>query len=299
MKKIIIALLLLFVATGCARFSPPIAPAIDSTSPAAVRIYVIRNRGTFLGEKGTDPWVVGIDDNALCRLKAGEYAVLNTTAGEVHFVVAKHLLGWWHERKEPFVAEPTTDYYYLTGVQDNSMFLEQIDATEAAAYITDAAPVCRPPEPVHPVVAAPAQPPPPPEEKHVVKAPSKPKPVVQKPKPKPTGALVQEIYFDLNKSTIKPGMYDDLDAVVQYLKQYPAAVIMLGGHASEEGTAKYNLSLSKRRADAVRAYLVKAGIKADRIREKAFGKADPKYDSSTAAGRRHNRRVDFKLVDGS
>ncbi len=71
---------------------------------------------------------------------------------------------------------------------------------------------------------------------------------------------MQEIYFELNKSKIKPDMYDDLDAAVQYLKQHAAAVVLLGGHASEEGTSTYNLSLSKRRNDAVRAYLVKAGI---------------------------------------
>lgn len=302
MKKILFSLVLLFVATGCARFAVPLAPAIDPASSTAVKVHVIRNRALFAGDKdGKESWVVGIDDRALCRLKAGEYAVLDTTEGDAHWVTAKHLLGWWRESKESFIAEPATDYYFLTGVRDNGMFLEKIDATEAAAYIRDSAPVCRPPEPVHPVVAAPAPPPkvvppPMPEEKPVIKAPLKP---VVKKKPKPTGALVQEIYFELNKSKIEQDMYDDLDAAVQYLNQHSAAVVLLGGHASEEGTDAYNLALSRRRADAVRAYLVKAGIANDRIREEAFGEANPKYDNSSAEGRRHNRRVDFKLVDGS
>lgn len=304
MKKIILTLplFLLFVVTGCSPFAVPVAPAIDPASPAAVKVHVIRNRASFLGEKSTDkPWVVGIDDRALCRLNPGEYAVLDTTEGAAHSVMVKHLLAWWHENKEQFVAEPDTEYYFLTGVRDNSVFLEKIDATEAGAYIRDSSQVCRPPQPVQPVVAAPEPvpaapiPPPMPEVKPVVP----PKPKAEAPKPAPTGALVQEIYFDLDKAAIKPEMDDDLDAAVQYLKQHADAVVLLGGHASEEGTSKYNLSLSKRRNDAVRAYLVKAGINNDRIREEAYGEANPKYDNSTEEGRHHNRRVDFKILNGS
>ncbi|MEJ2688496.1 MAG: OmpA family protein [Deltaproteobacteria bacterium] len=308
MKKIIFSLLLLLLASGCDRFAKPIAPAIDPASPSAVKVYVIRDRGVFAGNQPADnSWVVGIDDRALCRLKPGEYAVLDTTAGDAHWVKVKHLLAWWHESKESFVAEPNTDYYFLIGVQDNHLNLEKIDATAAAVYIRDSTRVGRPPQPVQHVVAAPeptpevAPPPPMPEEEPVAQAPSEaePEPKPEPKKPEPTGALVQEIYFEFNKAEIKPDMYDDLDAAVQYLQQHPAASVALGGHASEEGTEKYNLDLSERRANAVRAYLEKAGIKADRIIEEAFGEANPKYDNTTEEGRRLNRRVNFKLVDGS
>lgn len=301
MKKTIFSLLLLFLISGCNRFAAPIAPAIDPASPAAVKVHIFRDRSAFVGNQGSDEsWVVGIDDRALCRLKPGEYAVLDTTEGDAHAVTVKHLLAWWHESREPFVAEPDTDYYFVTGVRDNSVYVEKIDGVEAVAYIRDSAQVCRPPEPVHPVVAAPAPPPevvPPPMPKEKPAPPPPPKPVVKK--PMPTGAMVQEIYFEFNKSKIEPDMYDDLDAAVQYLKQHPKASVLLGGHASEEGTDKYNLDLSERRANAVRSYLVKAGIANDRISEEAFGEANPKYDNSTKEGRHHNRRVDFKISNGS
>lgn len=309
MKKIILSLsFLLLLTTGCSLSAVSYAPAIDPNAPAAVKVHVIRNRTTFFAEQDSgSPWVVGIDERSLCQLNPGQYAVLDTTEGDAHWVTVMRHLGWWHKEKEPFVAEPDTDYYFLTGVQENSIFIKKIDATTAAAYLGDSTQVCGQTQPVKTVAAVPEPPieaaPPPVEKKEdlpkkvVVAPPPPPKPVMEK--PEPTGVKVKEIYFDLDKADIKKEMYDDLDAVVQYLNSHPSIVVVLGGYACELGTDQHNLALSKRRNDAVRSYLVKAGIKSDRIREEAFGEADPEYDNATEEGRRHNRRVEFKFVPGS
>jgi outer membrane protein OmpA-like peptidoglycan-associated protein len=305
-EKICFSLLLLFLflTAGCALQTVQLAPSIDPNSPTVAKVHVFRNQTVPQDLDSDYPWVVGIDDRSLCgQLGPGQYTVLYTTVGSGHKVTAKRLMGWWHEMKEPFIAEPDTDYYFLTGVRDDSMFIEKIDAVTALAYMKDSSLVCSQPKSIKVAEAVPVPSPvaaPPP-----VQAPEE-EPVVQPPPPapapektEPTGVKVEEIYFDFDKAEIKPEMRDDLDAVVNYLKLHPSSKIVLGGHASEEGTQKYNLALSKRRNDAVRAYLIQAGIKGDRIIEKAFGETRPEYSNTTEEGRAHNRRVEFHYVDGS
>jgi len=306
-KKICFCLPLLFLllTVGCSLQTVQLAPSIDPSSSTVVKVHVFRNRTVPQDLDSDYPWVVGIDDRSLCgQLGPGQFTVLYTTVGNGHWVTAKRLMGWWHETKEPFIAEPGAEYYFLTGVRDDSMFIEKIDEVSALAYMKDSSLVCSQPKPIKvaetvPVPSPTAPPPPvePPEEEPVVQPPP-PAPAPEK--VEPTGVKVEEIYFDFDKAEIKPEMHDDLDAVVNYLNLHPSSKIVLGGHASEEGTQKYNLALSKRRNDAVRAYLIQAGIKGDRIIEEAYGETRPEYSNATEEGRAHNRRVEFHYVeDGS
>lgn len=86
------------------------------------------------------------------------------------------------------------------------------------------------------------------------------------------------------------------DEVLPAQKMIGDSRFEIHGHTDNTGSAKINQSLSKRRADAVKVWLVKNGIPADRIETKGFGSTQPIDDNKTKAGRAKNRRVDFKLI---
>jgi outer membrane protein OmpA-like peptidoglycan-associated protein len=72
--------------------------------------------------------------------------------------------------------------------------------------------------------------------------------------------------------------------------------IELSGHTDSKGSDKYNLKLSKERAEAVFNYLVSKGIDEKRLTHKGYGAKQPIADNATDAGRAKNRRVEFKIV---
>jgi OOP family OmpA-OmpF porin len=72
--------------------------------------------------------------------------------------------------------------------------------------------------------------------------------------------------------------------------------VSIEGHASGEGEAQHNLALSKARAEAVRAFLVKKGISADRLASAGFGETKPIASNDTEEGREKNRRVEFRIT---
>lgn len=127
-----------------------------------------------------------------------------------------------------------------------------------------------------------------------------PKPVVAE---KPAPAPVQKpdlnidqikIQFDFNSSVLKTDSYPVLDQLASQIKSSNNATYFLNGYASIEGTAEHNLILSRDRANAVKTYLVNAGITADNLKTKGFGTRHPIADNSTEAGRVLNRRVEIK-----
>jgi OmpA-OmpF porin, OOP family len=76
-----------------------------------------------------------------------------------------------------------------------------------------------------------------------------------------------------------------------------AVKLNVGGYSDNVGPASTNLSLSKKRAEAVRAFLVKHGVSADSLMAQGFGDAHPIADNSTASGRFANRRIDFAVQE--
>jgi OOP family OmpA-OmpF porin len=71
----------------------------------------------------------------------------------------------------------------------------------------------------------------------------------------------------------------------------------VGGYSDNVGVAASNLALSKKRAEAVRAFLVKHGVPADSLTAQGFGDAHPIADNATASGRFANRRIDFAVQE--
>jgi OOP family OmpA-OmpF porin len=103
-----------------------------------------------------------------------------------------------------------------------------------------------------------------------------------------------ELYvkFDFDKAVIKPEFHDHLSGVANFMKSYPDTRITLDGHTDGIGTEAYNLSLSARRAESVKAYLVdKFGIAASRLTTRGYGESRPISSNDTKEGRMENRRV--------
>jgi OOP family OmpA-OmpF porin len=82
---------------------------------------------------------------------------------------------------------------------------------------------------------------------------------------------------------------------VEALKAEGGVAVIVEGHTDSVGSDAYNKKLSLRRADAVRQYLVKHGIPADRITAEGFGESSPVASNDTEDGRAQNRRVELRV----
>ncbi len=79
------------------------------------------------------------------------------------------------------------------------------------------------------------------------------------------------------------------------MNNHPDRTLNVAGHTCDIGTEEYNQGLSERRAGAVKEYLVKSGISADRIMTEAFGESDPLVPNENEAARKLNRRVEITI----
>lgn len=128
---------------------------------------------------------------------------------------------------------------------------------------------------------------------------TKPAPKISKDKiPAKTLAAMsfKNVEFGFNKATIPASAYATLDNVAKLMVDNDAA-LKLGGYADNKGGYVYNWKLSKARAEAVKAYLVKKGANESRIAATEYGYTKPVADNSTSAGRKKNRRVEIKFAE--
>lgn len=100
------------------------------------------------------------------------------------------------------------------------------------------------------------------------------------------------IEFDFDKSSITQDSYKELDRVAKLLETNNGS-IKLAGHADNIGKYVYNWNLSKRRAQAVKAYLIEKGADSTKIAATEFGDTKPIATNKTEAGRQKNRRVEM------
>jgi OmpA-OmpF porin, OOP family len=105
--------------------------------------------------------------------------------------------------------------------------------------------------------------------------------------------VVDEAYFDFDKSVIKPEAFDYLDQIAEVLKTNPQVTVKVQGHTDNIGTKAYNEDLSIRRAQAVKTYLTDKGISGDRLTVEGFGFSKPAAPNNTDRGRSLNRRVEL------
>ncbi len=93
--------------------------------------------------------------------------------------------------------------------------------------------------------------------------------------------VLRNIYFDFDKSDLRHQSVDELDKLVQIMKDHPTMVIELGGHTDRRGSAEYNMALSRQRAEIAKKYLVDHGISASRIQTKGYGETQPEIPGAT------------------
>jgi outer membrane protein OmpA-like peptidoglycan-associated protein len=108
---------------------------------------------------------------------------------------------------------------------------------------------------------------------------------------------INDVLFDFNKYTLKPGAREKLAKVAGILLAYPGLKVQLEGHTDSVGTDEYNLKLSDQRAGAVRDYLLSQAVSTANLTAVGLGKASPVASNDTAAGRQQNRRVEM-VVSG-
>jgi OmpA-OmpF porin, OOP family len=132
--------------------------------------------------------------------------------------------------------------------------------------------------------------PPPPAPKAEPKPEGKPKPVAEK------VTFAADVLFDFDKSVIKPEGKSKLDDLANKVKGINLEVVIAVGHADSIGSDEYNQSLSVRRAESVKAYMVSKGLEPNRVYTEGKGEKQPVANNSTADGRAKNRRTEIEVI---
>jgi OOP family OmpA-OmpF porin len=108
--------------------------------------------------------------------------------------------------------------------------------------------------------------------------------------------VIEGIFFDVNKATIRRKSAPVLDRAVEVLKEYPDIRLEISGHTDSTGKREYNIELSRRRAEAVKKYMTDHGVDPSRIETRGAGPDEPLADNATREGRDKNRRTEFKVL---
>jgi len=155
---------------------------------------------------------------------------------------------------------------------------EAMDLLAEARKLAKEAEGCQPPPP----------PPPPP--------PPKPAPPPPPPPPPKQPISFHSVYFDFDKSNLKPEAVAELDRAAKIMLDNPDVWLELQGNCDSVGTDSYNMKLGQRRANAVLDYLKSKGVAAGRLKTISLGESKPTSTNKTAGGRAENRRVDLIIV---
>lgn len=108
--------------------------------------------------------------------------------------------------------------------------------------------------------------------------------------------VIRGIFFDFGKDTIRKQSAKTLDEAARIFNDYPELRVEISGHTDNVGDAEYNKELSRRRAEAVKRFLVERKVKAERITTRGAGPDEPIADNAKPVGRAKNRRIEFKIA---
>lgn len=106
--------------------------------------------------------------------------------------------------------------------------------------------------------------------------------------------IFETIYFDFDKSDIKPESRPVLEKIAAYLLKNPALDLLIEGHCDERGTEEYNLALGERRALSARRYLIGLGVASGRLQTISYGEERPVDPGHNETAWAKNRRAEFK-----
>lgn len=115
--------------------------------------------------------------------------------------------------------------------------------------------------------------------------------------------VLNNIYFDLDKSDIRPDAAAELDKLVDLLTDNPGIKIEMSSHTDSIASHAYNMQLSQRRAESTVRYLISKGVAPDRLVAKGYGEEKPiarntnPDGTDNPEGRQRNRRTEFKILE--
>lgn len=107
--------------------------------------------------------------------------------------------------------------------------------------------------------------------------------------------MENRIEFAFASAELSDSSHSLLNALVDAIGRCPEVTIEVSGHTDNVGSGEANLALSGQRAQAVRDYLVRAGVPATRLEARGFGSSQPRADNATAEGQARNRRIEFNI----
>lgn len=108
--------------------------------------------------------------------------------------------------------------------------------------------------------------------------------------------VMHGILFDVDKATLKPQSMGSINQIFDLLKKNPSLKFEIDGHTDNTGQPAHNLALSQKRAESVKAQLVKMGIDGSRLSTKGFGDTKPIGENDSPEGKANNRRVEFVKI---
>jgi outer membrane protein OmpA-like peptidoglycan-associated protein len=115
--------------------------------------------------------------------------------------------------------------------------------------------------------------------------------------------VLNNIFFDFDKATLRPTSNVELKNILRFLNKYTKVSVELAGYTDSRGTLEYNAKLSEERSRAVAGYLIQNGIAKERLVSKGYGETLPAASnenvngSDNSEGRQLNRRVELKIID--
>jgi outer membrane protein OmpA-like peptidoglycan-associated protein len=104
------------------------------------------------------------------------------------------------------------------------------------------------------------------------------------------------VTFEVSSAVITPAGKAVLDKAAAFFAAEPTVKVEIGGHTDSDGNDASNLTLSQSRADAVKAYLVNAGIAENRMTTKGYGETKPKTANDSPTNKAINRRIEFTVL---
>ncbi len=107
----------------------------------------------------------------------------------------------------------------------------------------------------------------------------------------------ETVEFDVNQSIIKPQYIELLNDIVTYLLTTQNARVIISGHTDNEGNSAYNYALGQQRSQAILAFLIRNGIKRDRIELFSYGETNPIKQNKTVYGKARNRRAEIVIIE--
>lgn len=108
--------------------------------------------------------------------------------------------------------------------------------------------------------------------------------------------VLKNIYYDVDKATLRPSSMDELDKLISLLEENPNVKVELSSHTDSDGSDEYNIGLSQKRAQSVVNYLLRGGISSQRLVPKGYGENQPVVPNTSPKNKQLNRRTEFKVL---